>query len=182
MIALLGISPGDGRDLCPWLEALGRAGLPGVLIREPNVDRETLDRWVGLAVDGLPFVAVHDRNPHAREIARRRGVPLHVASDTPPPPVPFAASTHSADEVDDALAAGAVYCLLSPVWSPLSKPDDVRPPLGPDRFLAIAGARPVLALGGVTPERFRVLQAAGAGAAVLGGLSDPDPMSRYLRS
>jgi thiamine monophosphate synthase len=81
-------------------------------------------------------------------------------------------SCHEAAEVDAAFGAGATYALLSPVWRPASKPDDRREPLGPERFLAIARERPVLALGGVTPERHAWLRARGAwGSAVLGGLA-----------
>lgn len=174
-VPLLAITPGDGRDLDRWLRTLGDAGLPGVLVREPGWDADTLERALVLACEVVPFVSVHDRNPHARTLAARLGLPLHVAGGSPLPPAPFAASTHGESEVEGALAAGACYCLLSPVWAPLSKPDDTRAPLGPERFLAAARGRPVLALGGVTPERYRRLRAAGAGAAVLGALSVDTP-------
>jgi hypothetical protein len=184
VIPFLGITPGDGRPLDDWVRALGRAGCPGLLIREPSLDGAALDALVGLACDTIPFVAVHDRSPHARSIARRRGLVLHLPAGRTDD-VPFAASTHDEDEVTAALAAGAAYCVLSPVWSPSSKPTDARPTLGLSRFLAAAADRPVLALGGVTPERYRRLRAAGAGAAVLGPLAVADPtapMCRYLRA
>ena len=196
-VPLLAITPGDGRDLERWLRTLGEAGLPGVLVREPAWDADTLERAVAIACESVPFVAVHDRNPHARALARRWNLPLHVAGGAPLPGPPFGASTHGEAEALAALAAGAAFCLLSPVWAPLSKPDDTRPTIGEERFLAVARDRPILALGGVTPERFHRLRAAGAGAAVLGALSDvtlsdvtlsegdpPDAraaLSRYLR-
>jgi thiamine-phosphate pyrophosphorylase len=106
------------------------------------------------------------------------------ASERPavPPGGTFAASTHGEAEVDRALAAGAVYVTLSPVWAPTSKPDDRRPTLGAQRFLAAAHGRPVLALGGVTPDRFAALMSAGAhGAAVLGPFrGEPGDVARAV--
>jgi hypothetical protein len=51
--------------------------------------------------------------------------------------------------------------------------------------LSIAGRHPpltVLALGGVTPERWRALRARGAGAAILGPLAGTDASSDELRA
>lgn len=153
---LLAITPGDGRDLVPWLTALARAGLPGVLIREPALDRRSLAR---LAQIPVPYVVLHTRNPHAAQL----GLPLHG-------PGCDGVSCHSEAEVNAAFAAGASYALLSPVWRPTSKPADTRPPLGLERFLAAAEARPVYALGGLQPDRYRNLRRHGARGAVSGAL------------
>ncbi len=162
--ALVAITPGDGRDLVPWLEALGAAGLPGVLLREPSLE----PRWVAAAVQAVPVVWLHWR---CRD-PRRYGLPVHEQRQ----------SCHSAAEVDQALASGAAWALLSPVWAPTSKPDDSRPPLGLERFLAVAAERPVIALGGVTPDRYAALRAHGASAAVLGDLfGQPDPVAASER-
>jgi thiamine-phosphate pyrophosphorylase len=164
---ILAITPGDGRDLRPWIEALVAAGLQGLLIREPGATADQLRSWLRAAP--IPLVAISDRNPHAglARVHAHAGAPVVAGGG---------ASCHSAAEVDAALSAGAAYALLSPVWAPSSKPDD-RPTLGPDRFLRIAAGRPVFALGGVTPERHHALMRAGAhGSAVLGGIfSAPDP-------
>jgi len=154
---LLAITPGDGRDLLPWLRALADAGLPGVLIREPRLDRDAL---ASLAALPIPFVVLHTKNPHAASL----GFALHG-------PGRDGVSCHSEAEVASALETGATYALLSPVWKPTSKPDDTRPTLGLKRFLKVAATYDrVLALGGVDATRYRRLRQHGARAAVSGGL------------
>jgi thiamine monophosphate synthase len=172
---LLAISPGDGRDLAPWIGALADAGLPGILLREPALEGPQIRELVRIAAEQIPFVAIHERNPAAlRLVDEAPQICLHRRfSDTKATPagVRFGMSCHTAEEVLRSLDAGATYVLLSPVWSPASKPHDTRAPLGQERFLEIARNRPVLALGGVTPARHRALRSAGAwGSAVLGGL------------
>ncbi|HHO53214.1 MAG TPA: thiamine phosphate synthase [Deltaproteobacteria bacterium] len=183
---LLAITPGDhlvGRDLRPWLVALGAGGLPGVLIREPQLDRGDLLELIEIAVASVAWVAVHARHPHDP----CPGLPLHLHASALRPTTgrSYGRSCHSPGEVDEALAAGASWALWSPVWSPASKPDDTRPPIGPDAFLSRARGRPVLALGGVTPERFGLLRRGEAtGAAVLGGVfaaADPASATEQLR-
>jgi thiamine-phosphate pyrophosphorylase len=92
-------------------------------------------------------------------------------------------SAHAPEEIDP--GAGASYAHLAPVFAPLSKRSE-RPPLGV-RALERAAARglPVLAQGGITPERAReVLGAGAAGVAVTGSLlaaDDPAAAARALR-
>ncbi len=81
-------------------------------------------------------------------------------------------SCHGPGELEAAERAGADYALLSPFFSPASK-EAASPVLGPEGFRAALRGRtiPVLALGGLTPERLALAAGAGAsGAAVLGGL------------
>ena len=78
-------------------------------------------------------------------------------------------SAHTAAEVAAAAAAGADYATLSPIFASASKPG-YGPALG---AAAIAHAAPhglpILALGGVTPERAdECLRAGAAGIAVMG--------------
>jgi thiamine monophosphate synthase len=137
-----------------------------LLIREPSATWAAIERWLRAAAP-IPYVTVHERNPSAAALAADwgRGVHTRVARVGA-----GGVSCHSAVEVDAALAAGATLALLSPVWSPSSKADE-RTPLGPDRFIAIAAGRPVLALGGLTAARHRRLrQRGGWGSAAIGGL------------
>lgn len=180
--ALVGITPGDherGRDLHPWIRALGGAGLPGLIVREPHLSRAALEALVAHAEAHVPWVAVHDRNPAARSLGRA----LHLAASEPPPARgPWGRSCHTRAEVEGAWRAGASWVTWSPVWAPSSKQGDARVPLGLDRFLTAPGA-PVLALGGVTPERLhQLLDRGGHGAAVLGGLfGAADPRGAAVR-
>lgn len=71
------------------------------------------------------------------------------------------------------------YCFLSPIYPSISKVDYPANPAFEDREQlagGLAGSRyPVLALGGVTPDRFAELQELGfAGAALLGGIWQAD--------
>ncbi len=71
------------------------------------------------------------------------------------------------------------YCFLSPIYSSISKADYPANPAFEDReqlASGLAGSRyPVLALGGVTPDKFAELQELGfAGAALLGGIWQAD--------
>jgi len=165
---LLLVTPGDDRRLEPWIEALGHAGAPAVLLREPSRPRAEVQRLAGLAESVGMVVVLHDRHPDAR--AARW--PVHLPGDGRAPPVdrPWGVSCHEIDEVRRRLAQGAAYALLSPVWPPTSKPDDRRPALGLAPFEALGPARSrVLALGGLSPARLeQALSVGAAGGAVLG--------------
>lgn len=175
--ALIGIT--DGADPARVRAAVA-AGLPCVLLRANPLPHALLDLPVQLVL--------HARDPDAHALATAHGFGLHLAADGDVARVRrtfrglLSQSTHSPDAARAALAAGADWVFLSPIYRPTSKPDDLRPPLGPD---ALAGIGPVVALGGVTPGRVAACRAAGAIAvAVLGGIFDAaDPAAatrRYL--
>lgn len=79
-------------------------------------------------------------------------------------------SCHNRQDLERAQAEGADYAYLSPVFAPLSKPDD-RSPLGLEGFQQlIAGlTMPVLALGGITWAQQVACES--AGAAGIAGIS-----------
>ncbi|CAM3037944.1 MULTISPECIES: thiamine phosphate synthase [Methylobacterium] len=80
-------------------------------------------------------------------------------------------SAHAPVEVEAAARAGADYVTLSPVFPTASKPG-YGPALGPEGIAAARRAGlPIVALGGVTPERIPLCRDAGAaGVAVMGAL------------
>ncbi len=86
-------------------------------------------------------------------------------------------SAHSLAEAQTA-AYGAHYVTLSPIFPTTSKPG-YGPPLGLEQLaeIALAVPIPVVALGGITPERIPDCRRAGAtGFAVLGGvMQSPEP-------
>lgn len=158
---LLAITPGDGRDLAPWLEMLDRSAFTDLIVREPG-----------------PIVLPELRRLQVWHHSRTPGPhlgPPHLRFGEPIPDGPFGMSCHSRAELDAAFGAGATYALLSPVFPPHSKPEDRRLPLGEDTFFAWAAGRPVFALGGISGVRAHRLMARGAhGVAVLGGVfADP---------
>ncbi len=86
-------------------------------------------------------------------------------------------SCHSAADVARARDAGASYAFLSPIFDTPSK-RAYGPPIGIDALRsAVPLGLPLVALGGVTPERVPALFAAGACgvAAIRAWLEGPDP-------
>jgi thiamine-phosphate pyrophosphorylase len=82
------------------------------------------------------------------------------------------ASVHDAREAEAAVAAGVDYLLLAPIFATDSKPMR-RPPLGLAGLQAAVEAVsiPVIALGGITPERaLACLQAGATGVATMGAI------------
>jgi thiamine monophosphate synthase len=136
---LLAISPGDGRDLRPWIDALD---IDAILLREPGAE------VAGAAAHAAArHLTVH---VHTRCADRPSADYLHIRATEHTPEHPFGVSCHSAAELDACFARGASYALLSPVFRPTSKPDDTRTPLGMALFRAAAADRSVYALGGLT--------------------------------
>ena len=176
------ISPGDGRELAPWIEALGRAGLPALLLREPKKSPAELRALVKLAQRHIKAVIVHQRSSWIFG-----DLPIHLSGGGKPEDwrghPQIGVSCHSEAEVEAALARGASYVFLSPVWKPTSKADDPRATLGLEAYLRLAVGRPVLALGGTTSKRYRLLlRSGGWGAAVIGDLfGQPSPQQAAQR-
>ena len=79
------------------------------------------------------------------------------------------ASCHSLAEVQEAARLGASCCTFSHIYPTQCKPG--LPPRGLEQLREVCAhsTLPVYALGGVTPERFPELQAAGAAGAVMMG-------------
>lgn len=115
-----------------------------------------------------------------------RGLPADAARKLLAATGLIGASTHSAAEAAAARVRGADFVVLGPVYAPASKRAAGRP-IG---VAALAGATgeaglPVLALGGLTPERVAEVMRAGAhGVACIGavmGARDPGAVvDRFL--
>ncbi|MFQ5538472.1 MAG: thiamine phosphate synthase [Gemmatimonadota bacterium] len=149
------------------------------------------------AGESVPFLAVNDRVDVALA-ARMRPLWVHLGARSLPPgvarrlleahggpvPVVVGASTHSASEAREAFREGADYIFFGSVFETASHPG--RKPVGLDGLAeAVAAIRPmgpeesqpVVAIGGMTPERVASVLAAGArGVAVVTGVwNAPDP-------
>ena len=99
-------------------------------------------------------------------------LPVSALREITPPGFLLGASVHSEAEARDAAAQGADFIVFGPVYDTASKRR-----YGPPQGLAALGAvtravdRPVLAVGGLTPERVaEVLAAGAAGVAVIGAI------------
>ena len=178
------------------MESACAAGLRAVQLREKDLATREL---LALA-DSLRAVTrghgarllINDRADVAlaagADGVQRTGASLPVSAYRLAVPEGFlvGASVHALDEAREAEAAGADFLLFGPVYdTPAKRP--FGPPQGLEALqrVAAAAARPVLAIGGVTPARVgEVLAAGAAGVAVMGGISgaaDPGGATRaYL--
>ncbi len=157
-VALHARAPGrEGRELLEIAQSIGAAvahsGSTLFVNDRVDVARAASAAGVHLPAGGLP-------------VAEVRGlVGLGVS---------LGRSTHDPDRAREALAAGADYVFLGPIWPTASHPGART--LGPDAIAAV-GAGPVIVIGGVTAERAHTCLAAGAyGVAVVSALwqaSDP---------
>jgi thiamine-phosphate pyrophosphorylase len=125
------------------------------------------------------------------DVALLAGGHLHLPADGPHPAEVRAhlpagrwvsAAVHCTDEL--ASSEGADLLLISPVFKPGSKPNDRRPQLGVEGFLDLArrAAVPAFALGGIDPERVRLLRSC-AGVAVQSSVlraADPSGVTRQI--
>jgi thiamine-phosphate diphosphorylase len=95
-------------------------------------------------------------------------------------------STHDDEQVRAACAAGADYLGFGPVYETTTKanPDPVQGLAGLARAVRIAAGVPVVAIGGVTPDRAAELAATGAAAAcaigAVNGAADPGDAGRRI--
>ena len=118
------------------------------------------------------------------DVALLLGAHLHLPAHGPTPgdvrphlPQGQLVSVAVHDEAEARAALGADLALVSPVFSPGSKPGDTRATLGPEGFAALAAMLPcpALALGGITPERARELRGAAGFAVISSVLEAEDP-------
>lgn len=124
--------------------------------------------------------------------AHQIGIGAHLKAATTEPPSTgwnlLGRSAHDEDEVLTGVRHGVDYLVVGPVYPTTSKPD--AEPLGLERFarlVEVAGAIPVLAIGGVTPDRVAELIGAGAyGVSVRSGIVAQDDSeaatARYLEA
>lgn len=184
LLAITPGRPGDGHELVWLLEAMARAGLGAVVLREPALDTRA---YVGLARALAPCfgpgLLLHGKHPDALEIAEIAGFGLHCPAGSDLVAArrrvrgALGASCHDAEELRAAAAAGCDYATLSPVFAPGSKPGDGRPTLGLEGLarLAAGAGLPVFALGGLSPATAAACLGAGAaGVATIGGLFPAD--------
>jgi thiamine-phosphate pyrophosphorylase len=186
--AVYPISPESlsGRALLSWAEALLGAGCRLLQYRRKSgADAELLvelKHLVGLAHDAGAVVIVDDR-PDLCLLTGADGVHLGQ-QDLPaeevrrllPRTAVLGVSTHTEEQFLEALDLPADYLALGPVCPTASKerPDPVVPVPLQERLLRLAGGRPVVAIGGVTPGN--------AGALLRRGFSSVAVISALERS
>lgn len=142
----------------------GVASLPGVAIQHRNPlaqGRELFEQ--GKALMALKAqVFVNGRLDVALALGAHLHLPAHgvaVKDVRALLPVGRWLSVAVHDEAEALSADGADLALVSPVFTPGSKPNDTRAPLGAEGFARLKARLPcpAFALGGMSPERTRVL-------------------------
>jgi thiamine-phosphate pyrophosphorylase len=181
-----------GRDLLAIVAACAAVGLPAVQVREkdlPAPDLAALGRRLR-ALRPAPFLIVNDRVDVAlavgadgvqRTHASLTVEELRVIADKR---VRVGASVHALDEARAAAAQGAEWLFFGPVYDTPSKRAYGAPQgLGALERVVAAVEIPVIAIGGITPERVAEVRRAGAaGVAVIAAiLSADDPAAATRR-
>jgi thiamine-phosphate pyrophosphorylase len=178
-----------GRDLVSLAQAAERGGATSVQLRLKQPAARELAHLVRELVAALRIpVLVNDR-PDVAIAAGAAGahlgpddMPVDLARRIAPPGFVLGASVGS--ETEAALAAGADYWGIGP-WRATPTKEDSGLGLGADgfnRLLQLAHGKPVLAIGGVTPQDVPViLRAGGKGVAVVSGILAAEDVEEAAR-
>lgn len=155
----------------PAPRLMGELALAQELCREHGATLVVNDHWRAAIDLGCDFIHLGQEDLDLADIAaiRRAGMRLGI-------------STHDHAELDRALSLGPDYVALGPVWPTILKKMKWDQQ-GLDRvteWRRLVGHIPLIAIGGVTPER--ALQALAAGADTVSAVTDitlnPDPEAR----
>jgi thiamine-phosphate pyrophosphorylase len=180
-----------GRDLVEIVAACVTAGLPAVQVREKDLAAGELARVCRRirALAPPPFLIVNDRVDVAlavgadgvqRTHASLSVEELRVVADKR---VHVGASVHSLDEAKAVTAQGAEWVFFGPVYDTPSKRAYGAPQgLAALERVAAAVDLPVIAIGGITPERVAAGRRAGAdGVAVISAILAADDPAAVTR-
>jgi thiamine-phosphate pyrophosphorylase len=177
------------RTVCPEpvpdrLNRLSRMGVPAVQIRDKSLEDRKRFEWIRQRENQETLWLVNGRADLALlggldGIHRSSsGVPLEDLVKIGGDDLLYGQSTHSLQDVRRAFKRGADYVLFGPVYPTPSKPNLAREDLpglkGLDRVTDQVDG-PVLALGGIRPDRIPACRDAGAyGVAGIRVLFEPD--------
>ncbi len=160
-----------GQDLATWLAGLAAAGVDGVQLREKDLDDRALYELTRAARERLPAATRLVVNGRV-DVALAAGADgAHLPWDAPPmaalrrrfgPDLLLGQSVHTPEEVAAARDDGADYVVFGPVFPTPGKAEHGTLPGLPGLAAACEHGLPVYALGGVEPERFAAVAAAGA--------------------
>lgn len=187
LLAISDAAARGARRLEHWLGDLEAAGVDAVQVREKELADGELYRLVCAARRAWPhLLLVNGRIDVARAAGAdgvhlpAAGVPVAPLRQRFGPGAVIGRSTHDPAEVATARAAGADYVTFGPVFPTPSKARYGRPPGLAGLARATAQGLPVLALGGIGPERLAEVAAAGAhGVAGIRAFHDPEVLRRW---
>jgi thiamine-phosphate pyrophosphorylase len=178
-----------GRDVVALALAAERGGVTSLQLRLKHATPRELVELVRMLMGALRIpVLVNDR-PDVAIAAGATGVhlgpddlPVELARRIAPPGFVIGASVGTVDEADSAGAAD--YWGIGP-WRGTATKDDAGAGLGATGFRSLAGLagnKPVLAIGGVSPQDVPgVLAAGGNGVAVVSGILGEEDVEAAAR-
>jgi thiamine-phosphate pyrophosphorylase len=175
------------RDLVDVVEGAVEGGVGLVQVREPDLLDVEIESLLRRLLERLGRARAQVLVNGRLALARTLGVGLHLPASAPSPgearPPLCGRAAHDETEARRALAEGASYVVIGPVFPTGSKPN--HPGMGLDtlaRLVRLVAPIPVLAIGGLVPERVASVVDAGAhGVAVRSailGASDPAGAAR----
>jgi thiamine-phosphate pyrophosphorylase len=185
-----------GRDLTAVVDECLAAGLPAVQVREKDLGAADLAfvcrRLRTLTLDRRALLIVNDRVDVALAVGAdavqrtSTSLPIQDIRAIADKRLRIGVSTHSLDEAVEAELKGADWVVFGPVYhTPSKRP--YGPPQGLERLTRVAATvrLPVIAIGGITPDRVREILGAGArGVAVISAIiaaeSPGDETRRFL--
>jgi len=186
---------GGAEDASGRVKAAVRGGADAVQARAKGADGKIIHEFSSAlsdAIGGDAFLLVNDRADVAKSLP---GAGLHIPAGGLSvadgrkllgPDRLIGASTHSIEEVEAYSEAGADYVIFGPVYETESK-KQYGPPQGLDKLKeAVSAAKiPVIAIGGIVPEKVPAIKKAGAkGVAVMSFVmdaKDPEEAATALR-
>jgi len=141
---------------------------------KPAVEQAGATLWLNDRIDVALAVDAHGVQLGARSL--QVDVGRRLLGDA----VWIGASVHSPAAAGESLERGADVAVLGNVYSTASHPE--RAPLGLEPLRQAAAGRPIVAIGGMTPERVTEVVAAGAwGVAVLSGVWQAEDVAAAVR-
>ena len=183
------------REPMELLPELGRAGLRALQVREKDMAPGELGDYcqsvrAALAMGGGDAkIFLNDRADIALGLGlagvhlRESSLPLAQQAPILREALLWGVSTHDLAGVQTAQAAGADFVTFGPVFETASKAA-LGDPVGLENLARVAGSVriPVLALGGITPERCGpCLEAGASGVAAIGAVwCAPDPVAALM--
>ena len=187
-----------GRDLTAVVGECLAAGLPAVQVREKDLGAADLAfvcrRLRALTLDRRALLIVNDRVDVALAVGAdavqrtSTSLPIEDIRAIADKRLRIGVSVHSLEEAVEAELKGADWVVFGPVYDTPSK-RAYGPPQGVARLERVAATvrLPVIAIGGINPERVREVQQGGARgvaaiAAILAADSPADATRRFLEA
>lgn len=149
------------------LSSMIAAGAERIHLRHPHSSEATVRGILdAIPQDMRSRVMLHDFH----HLAADYGCGIHLNRRNPEPPEGYrgevSCSCHSLEEVE---SSAAPYCFLSPMFDSISKVGYKAARFDASRLRELLSHKHIVALGGVTPERFDSLRAAGFTSVALSG-------------